>query len=83
MINSTTITPKQQPKARLVGERVAYREGFTNIVRYGRVVSVEIIGNGYPVTLVDFPGWKGVIEFAAEALADADQFSQTVNWWAV
>lgn len=73
---------KQQPKARPVGDRVAYREGFTNIVRYGRVVKVDVIENGYPVTLVDFPGWKGVIEFAAESLADADQFSTSVNWWA-
>lgn len=65
-----------------VGQQVAYKEGFTNIVRLGKVVSVTSAPNGYPVTIVDFPNWKGEIEFAVEALKTPDQFQQSVNWWA-
>lgn len=65
-----------------VGAQVAYKEGFTNIIRLGEVVSVEDAPNGYPVTIVNFPGWKGQIEFAVEALCTPDQFQAQVNWWA-
>ena len=76
------IPARKQPKTRPVGSLVAYREGFTNIVRRGTVVSVNVVANGYPVTRVNFQGWKGEIEFAVEALADGDQFDTVVNWWA-
>lgn len=66
-----------------VGATVAYKEIFPDVVHQGTVVSVEVLGNGYPVTRVDFPDWKGEIEFAVESLRTPDQFQQNVNWWAI
>lgn len=72
---------KQTWKAFPVGATVAYKEIFPDIVHEGTVVSVEILPNGYPITRVNFPNWKGEIEFAIELLRTPDQFQQNVDWW--
>jgi hypothetical protein len=66
-----------------VGSTVAYKTISPDVVHEGTVVSVEILPNGYPVTRVNFPNWKGEIEFAVEALRTPDQFKANVNWWAI
>lgn len=65
-----------------VGSTVAHKELFPNVIHEGVVASVKISENGYPVTRVNFPKWKGEIEIHTSFLCTPDQFQSNVNWWA-
>jgi len=74
--------PKRTWKSFPVGSSVAYKTIFPDVAHQGIVVSVDVLPNGYPVTRVNFPDWKGEIEFAVESLCTPDQFQANVHWWA-
>lgn len=68
-----------------VGSKVAWRESviFGGTLHIGEVVSVTILGNGYPQTVVNFSTYKGQQEWAVEALVTPDRYEVAPSYWAV